>query len=579
MNDLFDRLIGQLQYKSPSPGVDAVQDDGDPSSAGAVDTVLAANLLQLKMIHRDVFVGIQQAEAEYNRKLSFQQKRQRNEDALLYEKRQLEQRMQALQTFSTPNLLRLAREELQRVDDRKSMSDSGNMVLDEADLLRAYFEGREISNPDHRDAILQRLHDEISRRGNLEQTLKAKKEELGKLLKELKNVTQVLTSLPQQVSAIERASIPLQKTFAAANPLTGTERKTRIEHAQSLPPPLYVLYQQLQVYLDFERSDTEEVDRPSLVIDKNIVSLQLPVQDLTAAAAVSSTHRKSNSKRVSIIFAYDEASKLVTAVAAGCGNLLFQEALLLELFADDTPANSAVRSDTSRAVPYQWCNYLAGLHLLPSRQLRRHENHSAYSCFPSTRVIVVELQRRVRANAILKYILQSLSRGTLPVLPFTICPAPSTAYASVEGCKVSHFEPVEKNDQNPHLGEYSMTFELERCRLRALVRINKSRYPAIPPVWSLLSSTSGKDPMQNDTGSDPALYDAVFAECEHHVNLEMIQQLCRSSASSASSESGFDWIFGLQVRYIVASWASIPPTSDSMLSSSTGRGRKRKSNP
>jgi hypothetical protein len=85
--------------------------------------------------------------------------------------------------------------------------------------------------------------------------------------------------------------------------------------------------------------------------------------------------------------------------------------------------------------------------------------------------------------------------------------------------------------------------------------------------------------MQNDTGSDPALYDAVFAECEHHVNLEMIQQLCRSSASSASSESGFDWIFGLQVRYIVASWASIPPTSDSMLSSSTGRGRKRKSNP
>jgi hypothetical protein len=569
MNAAFDRLFRQLQHQSPTFGANVPQDDGGAPDAASPE--LEENLLQLKMIHREMFVGIQQAEAEYTRKLSLQQKRQRNEDALLYEKRQLEQRMQALQTFSTPNLLRLAREELQSVD-------SNSMELDEVDLLRAYFEGRDISNPDHRDAILQRLHDEINRRGHLEQTLKSKKEELGKLLKELKNVTQVLTSLPQQVSAIERASMPLQKVFAAANPLAGTERKARIEQAQSLPSPLYVLYQQLQLYVDFEQGEVEESDRLGLGIDKNTVSLQLPVHDPAATATGSSMNRKSGRKRLSIVFAFDEASKLVTAVAAGCGNVLFQDVLLLELFAGDAPARSAPSGGTSKALPFQWCNYLAGLLLLPSHQDRRakDESHAAFSCFPSTRVIVVELQRRIRANTILKHILQALARGALPALPAFLVTAPGGENASLDGCKVSHFAVAEVNDESPLVSECSMTFELESRRLRAMVRIDKCRYPTVPPIWKLLASAEGNDSMPDVTFGDPDLYDAAFAECEHHVNTAMIQQMC-SSAPSSTSESTFEWVLGLQARYIVASWASsVPRASIATSSSSVGRGRKRK---
>jgi len=535
MDKIFDLLVDQIQNNHHN----------DESST---DTTIPSCLLQLKGIHRQLYGNIQSAEATYNKKVSQIRKRLRNKEAVQYERKQLEHRIDLLKTFSTPHLIQLARDEEESgvvATTAVAVEDDHPKKKTDAEILRDYFSGRDISIPDDRTAILQRLHDEINARGKLEQTIKTKQGQLTKLLKEVKTVTQQLTSIPQHVAAIERASLPLQKLLPES--LVGTDRKYRFEQAQSLPAPLYVLLQQLQQVVD---DDRDEKTRPTLsVVDKNQVLLQLPFPDPSASQV--STSSKAHSKKAAIQFMYDDLANMVTASSSGCNALLLHDVLLHELFPGDTPPSIP----NQRGLPYHWCNYMAGLHRLPPTQ--------QVSSFVSTRVIVAELKRRVRANATLHSALQAFQRGNVPTIPdYAMASLPFTTPAgeSLE-CKLVKFESVQ--DDAPLAGEYMATIVKNGESLKACVRIHMARYPATPPVWTL-TPVMESIPIAGDVFP---CYDASLAELERRVNVELLEQIAQDSSSLPQL---YDWILVLQLREIMSVW----PTKTAQ--SSTGRKRKIK---
>jgi ABC-type transporter Mla subunit MlaD len=125
--------------------------------------------------------------------------------------------------------------------------------------VQQFLGGANVLDPSQKQQIIALLHQELNRRGLLQRDVKLKQQELNKITAELKNKRQILDSLPDQLAVLERASKPMQKFFshAASNNTTedslrmiGTERSTRLEHARSLPTPLYTLFQQLQQYVD-----------------------------------------------------------------------------------------------------------------------------------------------------------------------------------------------------------------------------------------------------------------------------------------------------------------------------------------
>jgi hypothetical protein len=79
------------------------------------------------------------------------------------------------------------------------------------------FLGVDVNDPSKKQQIIARLHQELNRRGTLARDVKLKRQELEKIQAELANKRQLLDTLPDQLSVMERASKPLQKFLLQQN--------------------------------------------------------------------------------------------------------------------------------------------------------------------------------------------------------------------------------------------------------------------------------------------------------------------------------------------------------------------------
>jgi hypothetical protein len=601
---LMKRMLNQVQ-EQPSES-----SSSSPSTPSMQVQAIQNDLLTLKDWQRSLLEQTDKTETALSTETVRSEKRERALAALHYERAHLQGLIEKCQTYATPNLLQLATDELQLPLSRDTAGTTGTSTsttnttqmandMTAAQKQDAYkqFLGVDVNDPTKKQAIIARLHQELNRRGTLARDVKLKRQELNKIKAELANKRQLLDTLPDQLSVMERASKPLQKFFglqqnsngdgngssSSVSHMIGTERRARLDLARSLPAPLYTLFQQLQQYVDQSSHLTSHAGAVtvSIVGDKETpaeqqVLLQLPVLDVSSTSSLSSsptsasTSQSSTSavrhKRVTIHFhCYTQPTLHITAVASGCGSTLNQDVLLDELFPHDSPQQvSGGGADAVQGRAYHWCNYMAGLHLVDR------------DCLPSsTRVIVRELQRRIRANAALKYVLQSLQRKTLPT--------PPGVDKTVTGVKLVSFC-LSKNKDNSCESQQTYICSLRKgpANLKVTVQIHSSRYPAVPPVWSL--NTNSDDDGSNGTdgdsssGNNPSLlYDDRLVLLERQVNVEALDK-----SVILDQEESYDWILVHQLRQVMQEWEGWLDADNANSSSSTNNNasenasRKRK---
>jgi hypothetical protein len=88
--------------------------------------------------------------------------------------------------------------------------------------------------------------------------------------------------------------------------------------------------------------------------------------------------------------------------------------------------------------------------------------------------------------------------------------------------------------------------------LKVSVQIHSSRYPAVPPVWSLNTNcddiTSGTDG-DSSSGNPSLLCDDRLVILERKVNLEALDK-----AVIPDQEESYDWIVVHQLRQLMQEW-------------------------
>ena len=522
LDTLFEDLVGKLQST----------ENGNETS------FLFSSLFTLKTWQHDLLERLQVSEKALGQAHQRRERQQRALLSLQYEQGHLDAELETCRTFEMKHLKQLASEE---VDTEGA---------DAAEQLKTFLQAN-VHDPRDRQKIVGRLHQELNSRGSLERDLKLKQQELEQLERELQNQSNFLQALPDHLASLERASLPLQKFMSTKQPdgtkknhsatMIGTERQQRIELAQTLPPPLYTLFQQLQHYLD-QPVVIPEGDGSSIITEEKValgvisgdgetdkqVVLQLSVPDVLSSSG--------RSKCVSIHFYYNSTYGLVTAIPRGCSNTLNQDILLDQLFPNDHPAS--LPGAVGR--PYHWCNYLAGLHMLPDVPAVATTDESRVARKNSTRVVLRELQRRVRANATLKHILYSLHRNHVP--------SPSGVSAvfgtSTSTCKLIKFVPDKSNDNKSLQTLFHVTLGKGEVTTKASVSLNVTAYPSETPRWTLMSATPD--------GSQTKLYDDRLAALENYVNASGLEALLSSfPESTAVDETAYEWILVLQLRHIL----------------------------
>lgn len=630
MNNRFESLIARV--KSMGKASSAI-----PANDDAILPSLQSDLLALKSIHRKLYAALTSAEHVHQERRHQQERFQQARAALQYERKALLRDIAACRAYQTPYLNQLARDELNSTNEQQQQQ---TLELTDSVALTVFFQA-DLHDPSQRQHVLTRLHQEINARGELERDLIAKKKELKVIKAKYLQKKKFLDSLPDQLAAVERASLPLQKFCATQMfetvALLGSERRNRLDRAQALPPPLYTLFYQLQSYVDKPIMNTKESatnsnnlltisvtgeQDPSAVaggdasytttvgamesptVSPQYISLQLPVPDVSSATSTATVR----SKRVTLHFAYHPAKQVVTAVATGCATTLNQDVLLADLFSHDDfplpilPSGAGATTNSgawTSGRPYHWCNYLAGLHNVESSPAVepagavKARTLTAKSDFPtesntasrhvSTRVILRQLRRRIRANATLKHILQSLQRNQIPTLPKTPESTLNAIASSLAGstgrtCKLVAFEPVKPattstEDLSSSVLERNFVAKI-RQGVRTLmghVTVHMARYPAVPPAWKL-QEQDDKQSAQHDGGD---LYNEDLAKHEHRVNWELLNQMMNAflqpdvpSAPTAEKNGGedpvghpkeeeemYEWILVMQLRFLMMAWA------------------------
>ena len=323
--------------------------------------------------------------------------------------------------------------------------------------------------------------------------------------------------------------------------------------------------------------------------------MQLPVEDFVSPTNTSK-------KRVSIHFRYqDQPRPVVSTYATGCASTLNQDILLEELFAGDRASSAATTivplpPTQQQAKSYQWCNYLAGLYHTSSEAAlvgnSRNGNESLTTeqqqqqvRRSSTRLIVHELQKRVRANAAWKHIWSSLQRNHVPVPPAVV---PSNVDSAVDttflipshdplwkpSCKLAGFveSPHDKTSTATSLTTFQVTLRHSSETLSCSVTIDTVRYPAVPPVWNLLSVSS------SSSSASSQLYDNRLAQLQQQVNQDALARAIPNESVSEANDKNdnvrssrtilgmtkvsatdkeqqyYEWILVHQLREIMHQW-------------------------
>lgn len=512
---------------------DTVKDDGSD---------LMLSLMKLKAWQNDLLEKLDASQTELTDAITRKERQERALAALVYEKDQLDRELVRCREFELKYLKQLAREEVG--PDNESDTD----MVDQADLLSAYLKA-DVHDPKDKQRIIASLHQELTARGSLERDLKTKQSQLESIKKDLTVNASFLKSLPDNLSVIERATMPLQKFMAHKIPqgtlsvarMIGTDRRHRLDLARSLPGPLYTLFVHLQHYLDHPLKPELPADSSPSFIDS--MSLNITQDEATKSSDVvlhvpipsilNSSSTPGHTKKVSLHFRYYEQHNIITAFASGAKTALNQEILLDELFPTDYP--DAIPGTDGR--PYHWCNYLAGLHITCNGE----DN-------ASLGVILRAIERRIRANESLKHILHQLER----------CHVPQT-FGKESPCRLIKFEANMESDNcsKPLERTYKVVFVPSKsdAQYDVAVRIHMARYPAVPPRWRLTGDQLAG--ANDDSRQETPLYDTHLASMERHVNSDGLEELLDENMSQVgNAESKYESILLYQLRYICERIAS-----------------------
>jgi hypothetical protein len=544
--------------------VETLDTSSDPSESRDRLQHTSLQFLKLKALQRVLLDKVRDSQ------VAVLEQRERHEKQLLklenynYLKACCQHSMQVCKGMETPELLKLCCEELD-TPLPASISAEGK-----DDILQKYL-AADPKDPKSRTVIVAKLHQEIAERTVLDTDLKKCQLQLANLKQSLTLKRKLLHELPHKLQDMERSSLPLQKfCHRSLNPslkMIGSHRRTCLDLAQSLPRPLYTLFYQLQSYLDFSTSSSSTGIAPSLEVINNegasSLVLKLPIPDIIETASTTSSMSK---KVATIRFDYLPEPGLVMAFSSadqGMGSLIS------ELFPGDKgdrtlpkeEENDSTLIDSSSGKPYHWCNYIAGLHVVPDQQ-HKTDLHI------STKVVVQALEKRVRATATLNWLLHSLSRKPHPIPVHDsmkkqlILRNSSTATTAV---KLSGWaEEKGSQQQNGSIGSnggqqyrvFCATLNNKSATLSVKVKIDVARYPAVPPKWEVVT-TNSREAWGQEHGSiqdlqvNPRLYDDRLASLERRINHDV------DCLVVAEDETSYDWILAQQLAEIERGWEEI----------------------
>ncbi|KAL7581169.1 hypothetical protein ACA910_005958 [Epithemia clementina (nom. ined.)] len=664
INDLVEKMLDQLQHIKKE---NADHTTGTTTSVSSSITSLNRGLLLLRTWQRGLLQRCSSLEEACQAQCESKRRQKQTWGSLQYEKSYLQQEIATVQNFSMPFLdqvLQGQRSQEQRNTARQEASlnqgeECASIQPSEQQQLLL-----DPNNPSHRTLILQYLQSQLQQRSSLEKERDRLKAKLKSVQRKCQQEQLALKQLPQHLATLEAATKPLQHWFDL--PLIGTVRTERLQLAQELPTPLYTLFISLQQYIDLvdastmsSSSSVETVaeatnqmetgssgpsGKMSLRVVPTIgnaaekqeeqrqqpheVQWSLPVPDVAAAAAAASnnTNNQKMNRSVTIHFQchLDEKEKksstistkgpqIIKATASGCPTLLDQTWLLSSLFPNDSLSHDGGY--------YRWCHYLAGIHLVsaqttPVSLAATTTAAAATTTTNSTRTIVQTLQRRIRANATLKYILQSLCQHhTIPNAPSNNKNEDNdaTISRSLATWQISFTQQPQQQQHQSNLLDKPLSSRFTynvHCKkslarnntleLRAAVEIDKAQYPSVPPVWTLFP-----DPPDSST---PAMYNATWDLLEKDVNQSLLSEktnrasnvsaevspsepanqvvtmadatTTKSEALDESEESLLfaEWVLVHQLNRLLDKWEQVATTSSSSLSSSgmrAVRGRDR----
>ena len=351
----------------------------------------------------------------------------------------------------------------------------------------------------------------------------------------------------------------------------------------------------------------------------NEVILHLPVLDVAAVNTTAGTAITNKNKKVTMVsihFVHNTSPiPYITVYCSGCAPLLNQDILLDELFPNDVAMNDTILQSSSVTPPhptsnvtksappqpttttnnsnnnstrggksYLWCNHLAGLYPVPfiSNDGDTNSIHSTATTkiqqqHVSTHVVIHEIQRRIRANATLKYILHSLCRSRVPTPPLQAFIADTTTSSSQYNtfsiiytdlnwkaqCKLINFSAATANPATTPTPPSTTTYNVEIRRngnvavttsavspvFTCTVQISNTRYPGIVPIWDFSNRSSTLKTMDARNDDTEQFYDTHMAQLSHRVNVEILGMIqIISQTHQREPESSHDHITGEDIN-------------------------------
>jgi hypothetical protein len=572
-------------------------------------------VLQLEEWQRQLYSTLADQEAKLEEQGAKRLKKQRKDMSIEYERKQLQHQIARFQKVAIPNLEKLARQETGSLE--MSVSTGEAPALD----IVSSFLGVDVKDPQNKSIVLAKLKEGFEKRASLEKDVQLKRVALAQTQQALKQKQDMIRNLPAQLAAIERASQLLGKFLTSKGKssthgfngldapegfhMAGTERQARLERAKQLPCPLYTLFSLLQHCIDESttaaahksesRKDSDSVTRDDARMKLSValssagasvdsVIWQLPVPEVATSPISSSSSNKG--KYVHIHFVYHgKPVPVVTTYVTGAAAVLNQETLLDELFPGDVELDVAPTGATGKS--YQWSNHLAGLYQIPSvssQQEAVSPKRASVNLHTSTRVVVQELQRRIRANATLKHVLYSLQRLRVPgPPPFLLADEQLDSHDSnwKPGCKLVSFAVQPESDTEMTAAKtgftvYQLEIRHDAKPLYATVRIHAAQYPAVPPVWEFQTT-------RNEAVSSP-LYDSRLAQLAQQVNVDSLNRgIVTPPTMNPNPLTGddfgtlyYEWILIHQLREVMLFWDTVSTAPSKDDTSRTFRGRDRR---
>jgi hypothetical protein len=592
-------MVNLDSLESNGNGNGDVNGDDDASKSASI------GLMKLKSLQRSVLEKMRKTQELLHEQATTRDQQELQLKNLRYQNavhQKLQKGSDQAVEATSLEIARLVRRSRQRQSQTTAGTTEGESTggddADKDDELLQAFLGDDWKDPSRRHAIVAKLNHEVATRKTLKDELNKLKVDRTSKEESLASRQKLLKDLPSKVADMEKASLPLQKfcqkrsssssSLMKATPLLGTtKRRNRLDLAKSLPKALYTLFHQLQSCLDvMETATSADTIAPEALPSVEIQSaaagnneaaagvlLKIPIPTLSPGAGGMSYKPK---KQASIMFQYDATLEIVLAA---CGtDYDMGPGVIDELFPGDRGEflwTKNVSPAQGHGRPYQWCNYLGGLHVSPVEQ-------SASRMHSSARVIVRALVRRVRATATLSWIVHALSRK--PSAPnFPKHPAlqeedkesnDHESTTKLSGWSAVNITDVKTDNGNGHDGsnQFIRVYKaiLQRGNdgssstkktLVAKVTINVARYPSSIPQWKLLSSPNegheddeeveehSLDVLQgHEAPQQLPLYNEALARLEQDIN-QKVDQLVVSS-----DQNTYDWILAHQLVEITKGW-------------------------